>query len=142
MGSDSMFRLRASRASALLAAIATVLILAACGDSGSDTADTAAAEQEIEEAALAYGESEGSDACDFLSQSAIETLGGPEGCASEFESVPAAEFEIEEVEVSGDTATASVRNVQSDQVIDLELVNEDESWKIAMFPGLGDASSQ
>lgn len=142
MGSDSMFRLRASRASALLAAIATALVLAACGDSGSDTADTAAAEQEIEEAALAYGESEGSDACDFLSQSAIETLGGPEGCASEFESVPAAEFEIEEVEVSGDTATASVRNVQSDQVIDLELVNEEESWKISMFPGLGEANSQ
>ncbi len=138
-----MFRLRASKAVALLAAVATALALAACGgDDGSDTEDAAAAEQEIEDAALGYGEAEGSDACDFLSQSAIETLGGPEGCSSEFESVPAAEFEIEEVEVSGDTATANVRNVQSDQVIDLELVNEEGSWKISMFPGLGDANAE
>ncbi len=144
MSIDLLTRLRASRALTLAAIVMASFALAACGGGGdgSDTAAVAAAEQEVEDAAVVYGESEGSDACDFLSQTAIETLGGPEGCASEFETIPAAEFEVETVEVDGETATATVRNVQSDQVIDLELINEDGTWKVSMFPGLSDAPAQ
>lgn len=107
--------------------------LVSCG--GEDPAE---AEQEIEEVALAYGSSEGEEACEFLSASALDQLGGESGCARQFGPVGAAEFEVEEVMVEGETGTAEVRNVETDTVITLEFVTEDDEWRISAFPGLGD----
>lgn len=90
----------------------------------------------IEEVAIGYGESEGAAACDFLSASALDQLGGESGCTRSFESVPAAEFNILDVTVEGETGTASVENVDSGMKIELEFVKEGEEWKISTFPGL------
>ena len=127
------------RAWLTVVALSASLALAACGgDDGADTAaDTAPPDDAVEQAALDYGESEGAAACDFLSQSALEELGGQEECATQFEDVPSATFEVEDVQVSGDTADAKVRNTESNQVIDLKLVNEGGTWKVSQFPGLG-----
>ena len=126
-------RLPARRARVLAVALALLagLVLAACG--GPDPEEEMAA---IEEVAIGYGESEGSDACGFLSASALDQLGGESGCTREFEDVPAAEFDVQEVTVEEETGTASVENVESEMVIDLEFVKEDDEWKISSFPGL------
>lgn len=124
----------------LLASLVAVSVPVACGDdeeTGTTAADEAAAEDEIERTLVDYGESEGAAACDFFSQSAIETLGGEEECDKQFETIGSEEFDIQEIRVDEDTATAQVRNVDSDIVLDFELVNEDDSWKISEFPGLG-----
>jgi hypothetical protein len=124
----------------LLAALLAGVVAAACGDDGETAttpAEEAAAEDEIEKVLTDYGESEGAAACDFFSQSAIETLGGEEECDEQFETIGSEEFEVQEVRVDEDTATAQVRNVDSDIVLDFELVNEDGTWKISEFPGLG-----
>lgn len=113
---------------AVLLATATV---AACGD------DDAEADMDaVEQLALDYGASEGAEACQFMSASALDQLGGESGCTREFEDVPAAEFEIREVSVDGDEATASVENVESKNVIELSFVKEDDVWKISQFPGI------
>lgn len=125
--------LAARRARLVVVAILLLagLVLAACG--GPDPEEEMAA---IEEVAIGYGESEGADACDFLSASALDQLGGESGCTSEFESVPAAEFDILDVTVEEETGTASVENVDSGMEIELEFVKEDDEWKISAFPGL------
>lgn len=122
----------------LIASIASLALVACGGDDAADTAaDTGAAQDEVEQATLAYGESEGSDACNFLSQSALDTLGGRSACEEKFSSVPSATFDVQEVQISGDTADAKVQNTESKQVIDLKLVNEGGTWKVSQFPGLG-----
>ncbi len=132
-GSPSRSKGRASLIVLALMALLAAVALAACG--GEDPAE---AEQAIEETAVAYGSSEGEEACEFLSASALDQLGGESGCAQQFGPVGAAEFEVEEVIVDGETATAQVRNVETDTVITLEFVREDDEWKISAFPGLGD----
>lgn len=118
--------LRSGRALVAAAALGAAL-LTACGESDEDS---------IRDAALGYGESNGAEACEFLSSSALDQLGGESGCERQFESVPPAEFEVEDVSVDGDSATASVRNVDSDMVIDLQFAKEDDEWLVSSFPGL------
>lgn len=101
------------------------------GDADRDTPPAGA-----REAALAYGETEGAAACDYLSSSAIVRLGGRKSCTRKFRDVPAATFSVEEITVVGDTATARVENQESGQEIRLELVYEDDRWKVSNFPGL------
>jgi hypothetical protein len=105
--------------------------VAACGD------DDAEADMDaVEQVAINYGASEGAEACQFMSASALDQLGGESGCTREFENVPAAEFEIREVSVDGNEATASVENVESKNVIELSFVKEDDAWRISEFPGI------
>ncbi len=86
---------------------------------------------------IGYGESDGAAACDFLSASALDQLGGESGCSRQFEGVPPAELEVGEVEIDDDTATAQVTNTgQEGSDFELELVDEDGEWKISVFPGL------
>lgn len=92
--------------------------------------------QDVEEVALAYGDSDGDEACEYMSSSVLDQLGGESGCAQQFEGVPPAEFDVQTAEIEGETATASVENVESEQVIELEFVNEEGEWKISSFPGL------
>ncbi|MGI8805435.1 MAG: hypothetical protein ACR2IN_07060 [Thermoleophilaceae bacterium] len=132
--SDRRYRLAAQRARLVVVLVLALLVglaLAACG--GPDPEEEMAA---IEEVAIGYGESEGAAACDFLSASALDQLGGESGCMREFESVPAAEFDVLEVTVEEETGAATVKNVESEMDVDLEFVKEDEEWKISSFPGL------
>ena len=86
---------------------------------------------------IGYGESDGAAACDFLSASALDQLGGESGCSRQFEGVPPAELEVGDVEIDDDTATAQVTNTgQEGSDFELELVDEDGEWKISVFPGL------
>lgn len=122
---------RLTRLALVLVALLASSALVACG--GDDEEDD---QQAVEEVALGYGESDGAEACEFMSASALDQLGGESGCTEQFEDVPPAEFEVQEVTVDGDSATASVENVESEQVIELEFVNEDDEWKLSSFPGL------
>ncbi len=91
----------------------------------------------IGEVAIAYGASEGPEACDFLSASLLDQLGGESGCTSSFEGAPAAEFDVLEVTVEEETATARVENLEPNGTeFDLEFVKEGDEWKISLFPGL------
>ncbi len=130
-GGRSRFAARRGRLAVVALSLIAGLVLAACG--GPDPEEEMAA---IEEVAIGYGESEGAAACDFLSASALDQLGGESGCTREFESVPAAEFDILDVTVEEETGTASVENVDSGMEIELEFVKEDDEWKISTFPGL------
>lgn len=130
-GSSRLAARRARLVVVLALALLAGLALAACG--GPDPEEEMAA---IEEVAIGYGESEGAAACDFLSASALDQLGGESGCTREFESVPAAEFDIIDVTVEEETGTASVENVDSEMEIELGFVKEDDEWKISSFPGL------
>lgn len=116
----------------VLASLLAAATLPACGDDD-DVEDDAAA---VEQVTLDYGASEGADACQFMSASALDQLGGESGCTREFENVPAAEFEIREVSVEGDSATVSVENVEEENVIELSFVREDDEWRISEFPGI------
>lgn len=116
----------------VLAAL-TIAGAAGCGDDDDGLEEDTAA---VEEVALAYGASEGADACEFMSASALDQLGGQSGCTREFENVPSAEFEVQEVTVEDGTATASVENVEERNVIKLSFVKEDDEWKISEFPGI------
>ena len=98
--------------------------------------ETSTRRADVEQAALAYGEASGSAACAHLSSTAISALGGIEACEKEFKNVPSADFTLDSVDVAGDTATASVQNQQSGQVIELGLVREAGQWKVSSFPGL------
>ncbi len=93
-------------------------------------------EEQITEVTLAYGAAEGADACEYLSSEALEQIGGAEGCNFTFKDVRSAEFEVQEISVDGDTATAEVLNVDSGTPIDLGYVEEDGDWRISSFPGL------
>jgi hypothetical protein len=114
----------------VLLTVAASLMLAACGN------DVEEAQQEIGEVAVAYGESDGAEACQFMSSSALDQLGGESGCTRQFEDVPPAQFTVEDVQVNGERGTAKVRNEESDMVIDLAFVLEDDEWKLSEFPGL------
>lgn len=111
--------------------------LAACG--GEDTPDTAvdtgAIRDEVEQAVLDYGASEDTEACMFVSQSALEDLGGSSACNEFYEQSAAVDFDVKEIRVTGDTAVATVRNPDAGVTLDLQLVNEGGSWKISRDPG-------
>ena len=47
-----------------------------------------------------------------------------------------AEFEIQDVTMDVGTATASVENTESQEVIELGFVKEGDEWKLSSFPGL------
>ena len=100
---------------------------------GLDPEDEIAA---VEEVALGYGESEGAEACEFMSASALDQLGGQTGCARRFEPVPPAVFDVQEVTIEGNEATAAVENVEEQNVIELGFVKEYGEWKLSSFPGL------
>ena len=113
----------------LLALVAGVILLIVL--TGDDPKD------EVEEVTLAFGAAEGPESCQYLSAEALEQIGGTEGCDFAFRGAPAAEFEIQgEIDVQGDTATAQVLNTESETLIDLGYVQEEDGWKVSNFPGL------
>lgn len=114
----------------MLGALLLAIAVTACGD---DREEEAA---EVEDVAVAYGASEGTEGCEFLSASALDQIGGESGCTRVFEDVPSAELVVEETTVEGDEATVRVCNVDDDNTVELGFVKEDEEWKLSSFPGL------
>jgi hypothetical protein len=125
-------RLRLARTAFVVAVTAAGAVLSACGEDEED-----AARQEIEETVIGYGESEGEEFCGHLSASALDQLGGESGCVQEYERVGVAELEVEEISLTGSEATVRVDNLdEGGDTFELQLVNEDQEWKVSEFPGL------
>jgi hypothetical protein len=111
---------------------AAALALGACGgdDEEATTEATAPApEEEVEQVVADFGQAEGADACDYVSQSYLDQLGGVSGCDKEFAEAVAVDYAISDVQVDGTTATATAET--DDQTVAFELVDEEGEWKIS-----------
>ena len=95
-----------------------------------ETTDAASEEAAVEEAVIAYGEADGPDTCEFVSQEAIDSIGGLENCEREFEDATPTVYEVREIEVDGEQALATVYRPETDQTERITLVNEDGEWKV------------
>lgn len=125
-----------SRLPALLAA-SVALALGGCGgDSEED-----AVRETVEDFVTSVREGDVAAACDLLTETARAQAGG--GRCTEFlgalaEQV-AVEIEVTEVRVQGDQATAEVESTAEGsaepRVLSLDLVEEDDEWRIASFGG-------
>ncbi|HEV2075380.1 MAG TPA: hypothetical protein VGR10_04010 [Thermoleophilaceae bacterium] len=125
----------------ICALLAAGLLVGACGGEeegeptggGETTEETAAGGEEdaVEKAVIAYGEADGSDTCQFVSQEAIESVGGIEQCETEFEDSSPTEYEIQDVRVNGDQAEVDVlRENGPGETETLKVVNEDGEWLV------------
>jgi len=98
-----------------------------------DESDTGSDEAAVEQVVADFGLAEGSAACDFVSQEYLATIGGESGCDKEFAEAVGVKYEISNVQVTGDTATAQAAT--EDQKVafelELELVLVDGEWKIS-----------
>jgi hypothetical protein len=122
----------------LIAALtALVLALASCGgddDGGSDNggSDGAAAvsdEDQITEVVETFAES-GSEACDLITDEYVKELfGGRDQCLEQAEEGGGSDPEVDNIEVTGDTATAD-GTVDGD-TITFTLEKDGEDWKIS-----------
>lgn len=120
---------RGSAFAACMAAAA--LALGACGGDDEETTEATAPapEEEVEQVVADFGSAQGSDACDFVSQSYLDSLGGVSGCDKEFAEAVAVDYEISDVQVDGTSATATAET--DDQTVAFELVQEDGEWRIS-----------
>jgi len=99
-------------------------------DEGTTTeADTESDEAAVEQVVADFGLAEGSSACDFVSQEYLATIGGQSGCDKEFAEAVGVKYEISNVQVTGDTATAQAAT--EDQKVAFELVRTGDEWKIS-----------
>ncbi|HEV2075796.1 MAG TPA: hypothetical protein VGR10_06125, partial [Thermoleophilaceae bacterium] len=120
MTADSGARRFPANVPTRLGALLVVLLLASApAGCGGDSVEEA--EAEIEEVVMAYGEP-GAEACDLLSASALDQIGGESGCTRVFEAAPAAELRTQDILVDGNTATASVENVSEGGEFTLEFI--------------------
>ena len=125
-----------SRGVAAVMCAAAALAVGACGGEDDETTTaaqetTAAEDQEaaVEQTLIDFGASEGTDACQYFSQRyLVEEIGGEAGCEKEFKEAVAADYDVQEVTVSDDSARADVD--AGEQQVFFELVLEDGEWKI------------
>ncbi len=133
-------RIRRRRVAAVAMCLAAIFAVGACGGDDEEPATTAAEEttapeeQEaaVEQTLVDFGSSEGVAGCDFFTEGYIEQLGGASGCEKEFEEAVAADYDVTDVSVSGETARADVETDGQKVFFELELV--DGEWKIAEPP--------
>ena len=91
--------------------------------------DTGSDEAAVEQVVTDFGLAEGDTACDYVSQEYLQGLGGESGCDKEFAEAVGVKYEISNVQVDGDEATATADT--DDQTVAFELVREDGVWKIS-----------
>ena len=132
MGRDRDW-VRGRRSVLAACATAAALALGACGGGDEEAAttesDTESDEAAVEQVVADFGAAEGSDACDFTSQAYLDSLGGTAGCDKEFAEAVAVDYAISDVQVDGETATATADT--DDQTVAFELVLVDGEWKIS-----------
>lgn len=93
-------------------------------------ADPDTAERTIITTVLNFGSSEGDKACDYLSFKKIQALGGLSGCKQAFAGGEAANYLPTDKQVTGDTATITVRETKRDAVVRFTLSRELGTWRI------------
>src|SRR5688500_8759981 len=134
----------------LMAALTSVLVLAACGsDDSSD--DSSEDEDQITEA-IEFSATSGDPAACTEAQTANftqQTSGGPgqsaeeavASCKKQAADTPADEVEVSNIEIDGDSATADAAvtgNLFDGQTLDLALVKEGDAWKLDRFAGFAE----
>jgi hypothetical protein len=98
-----------------------------------EVASGPAAEQAIQTAVLNFGTAEGIAACDYLSYAGLERLGGRSGCETQFKEGQPANYSIQDVTVSGTSATAVVEETRQSKTIEFKLTRELGEWEIDSF---------
>jgi hypothetical protein len=98
-----------------------------------DVLSGSAAEKILINTVLNFGSSEGPKACEYLSYTGLQRLGGKSGCEKEFASATAANYTPQDINISGRTATVVVNETRQDKTIEFKLSHEGGGWKIESF---------
>jgi hypothetical protein len=101
-----------------------------------EQADPDTAERTIITTVLNFGSAEGDKACDYLSFKKLQELGGLDGCKQAFASGQSANYLPEDTQVTGATATITVRETNRDAVVKFELSRELGNWRIDSYKKL------
>jgi len=105
-------------------------LVSGCGDS--DSSDSGDSDEDKVTATIETFADGGSGACDVLTEEAVGSLfGGRDQCEDAAKDAEGADVEIADVQVDGDTATASATSEGDTATITLEQDGED--WKISRF---------
>lgn len=82
---------------------------------------------------LNFGSSEGPKACEYLSYTGLQRLGGKSGCQKEFANATAANYTPEDINISGKKATVVVNESRQGKTIEFTVSHEAGNWKIESF---------
>jgi hypothetical protein len=91
------------------------------------------ATQAVTNTVLNFGSSEGPKACQYLSYTGLQRLGGVSGCQNEFKSATAANYTATDVTVSGKTASVVVTESRQGKTIGFKLSYSAGRWAIDSF---------
>jgi hypothetical protein len=82
---------------------------------------------------LNFGSSEGPKACQYLSYTKLQALGGLSGCTDKFKTAVAANYTTNDVNVTNKSATVSVTESRRGKTINFKLSYKAGSWAIDDF---------
>ena len=91
------------------------------------------AESTVTNTVLNFGSSEGPKACEYLSFSKLQELGGMSGCETQFAEATAANYTATDVSVNDLKANVTVSESKQNKTIEFTLSHEAGEWKIADF---------
>ncbi|HEX8744555.1 MAG TPA: DUF2510 domain-containing protein [Thermoleophilaceae bacterium] len=91
------------------------------------------AESTLINTVLNFGSSEGPKACEYLSYTGLQRLGGKSGCEKEFANATAANYTPQDVNIQGKTATVVVEETRQNKTIQFKVAHEAGNWKIESF---------
>ena len=120
-----------------LASLALAAGTAGCGGDGSDEGSSGAdseevevtPENEVEGAIVVYYGDDKEAGCGILSSEALDEIGGITKCLDNAADPVGTKVEVTDIEITGDTATATVIP-KGGSAVPFELVNEDGQWLI------------
>ena len=91
------------------------------------------AEKVLLNTVLNFGSSEGPKACEYLSYTGLQRLGGKSGCEKEFANATAANYSPQDINISDKRATVVVEETRQSKTIEFTVVHEAGNWKIESF---------
>lgn len=91
------------------------------------------AEQTLINTVLNFGSSEGPKACEYLSYTGLQRLGGKSGCEKEFAKATAANYSPQDINITDRTATVVVEETRQGKTIQFKVAHEAGNWKIESF---------
>jgi hypothetical protein len=98
-----------------------------------DVLQGSAAEKILINTVLNFGSSEGPKACQYLSYTGLQRLGGKSGCEKEFANATAANYTPQDINISGKKATVVVEETRQGKTIEFTVSHEAGNWKIESF---------